>query len=397
MSSKNRKYNWLWNLLAGAAPFAVIFGLIMLFGQCNSNARREKLNGIWMIPLNGKIYLMTHSNMSTGGKVHTENYYFRLIDPETGKIEYQRKMNVSTGSIDIECLTPTSLWVKKWNNLYCLDFPSMKTRWNRKEFNAHLEKTFPEIGKVFKSEFNNGLIHVTNTRGEEFNYPPEKFETADTNQNKWRIMFLNDYNQMGRLVGYPIPHKTEPETITIEMGTVEAPVITHDMTLVEKLEADTGFARNYAVFTPDSTCFFFDGNKLRTLQKLVNDSFALVWDTLFNGKTWLEADMLRPFKRYKDVPENRFINTYENIMFIHYQTSLDEKENTSRLTGTDYKTEKILWDVDLTPYKITRSYRPVQNFVFKKILITVWMNNGDNAIITGMDPLTGMVIWKIAK
>ncbi len=397
VSSGKKRSKGLFAFLGALIPFALVFGILFAIGGCNNNQRREKLIGIWGIPVEGKFYLFTFSNIHSGGKVSTENYHFRLIDPETGKIEYKRKINVGYGDMEIACLTPTSLWIKKREGLNCLDFPSFKTRWNKKKFYEYLEKKYPDKGKIFNAVFVGNMIKVTTVKGEELLYSPLQFEPGGPTKSSWQVLYLNNYDQLGYLSGYPVPHKTEPEKVVIEIVSDEYQPPTKNMTLIEKLEIDTGYARNYAVFAPDSSCFLFDGNKLRTLKKLVNDSVALIWKDLLQGKTWLEGDMLRPLKRYNDLPENRLISVYKNIMFIHYQTSLDEKENQSHLAGFDYITEKIIWDIDLTSSKIKRAERPEQNFVYKTNLITVWTNYNDQAVITAIDVNTGERKWMIRK
>jgi hypothetical protein len=387
-------------------PYQIVYplifvGLIIFFiYQCNDyvGSRREKLRGVWLVPMADKAYLLSFSSEYVG-KGYTEEYYLRLIDPESGKIRYSNSVSSRSGtSTDARFMTASSLWLQKGDEWICLDFPTLKKRWSQKSFFNYLNKTHPEMGDPFSMKLAGNNFMIINKAGKTF------FLAVDEVEKERSTLFyvFDEKYQVGTLASYKTPEtrfKKAP-VATIEITDGSAPKQKYhwrEMNIYEKLQADTGYAKYYAVFTPDSNCYFFDGNHSRIIQKLVNDSAELKWKPIFAGKEWLKGDFLRPYKKYNDPPSNRCMVTSKNIAFVHYHTSLDKKENHLKLSGMDLQNQEILWDVDLTPMKIVDGCKPEQNFILNNILITVWIDGGYNGTLTGIDVNTGKLKWKVRK
>lgn len=381
--------------------FVVTIVVCFFIYECNSelNSRRERLEGVWLVDDLKEPVIITLS--TSYGHKSGQTSYIRVIDPETGKILGSQSFGRDSWSGDeLKCMTATSIWVDRKEEWLCLDFPSLKKRWNKKSFFTFLRKTHPEMGDPYEMKMTGSQLLITNKEGKTFWIGVREVETNSPNPTYY--FQFDEMNELGRSIFYLTPESrfAKYETVTIELETFDEPQKKYNwsaMNIREKLLADTGYAKNYAVFSPDSACYFFDGNHSRIAYKLVNDSLELIWKPVFDKREWLEGDFLRPYKPHNMMAENRLITTKNNIAFIHYWTSLDEKENKLKLAGVDLTTEKILWDIDLTPHKIKHGCRPENTEVLGDILIIVWIDNGYAGTLTGIDVNTGEVKWVLRK
>lgn len=373
----------------------LFFSMVLFITGCTNISTRERIEGVWIIPGENVIFSLS-SAYSTKGFYQT--YYLRRIDPISGKIVNSNSIKFKYNySVHLLYCTNTSLWIQHENEFTCLYYPSLKKKWNNAEFYKQIKQKHPEIGEPFSCKLFLDKFEITNKAGKTFLIGRDEFE--DTKPAD--IFYFDEYGELGKRNGYTTPEDRFflPKPIKIEVEEVGNEK-KHDwkkMNIYTKLLADTGYARNYAIFTPDSSCYFFDGNHSRVIQKLRSDSLELIWKPAFDGRDWLEGDFLRPYKGYRDLPNSRIITTQNNIAFIHYQTSLDKKENKLKLAGVDLKTEKVLWDIDLTLGKIVDDNRPVQSEVISNILIVLWLNADKSPVLTGIDIATGEVKWSIRK
>jgi hypothetical protein len=373
--------------------------ICFLVYECNHELKnkREHLEGIWMIEGLSQPYLITLS--TSYGQKSGQTSHIRLIDPTTGKILHSQSFQRDSWSgDDIKCMTATSIWIDRKEEWLCLDFPSLKKRWNQKSFFSYLRKTHPEMGDPFSLKLIGSQFSITNTAGKDFWLSVRDIE--DHSSNPAFCFIFNENNQLGKNTYYTTPEtkflQSEGITISVEESEHRKNYNWKFMNIHEKLMADTGFAKNYAVFAPDSGCYFFDGNHSRIAYKLVDDSLELIWKPTFDKREWLEGDFLRP---YKDdyMANNRQIVTKDHLAFVHYYTSLDKNENKIKLAGVDLKSEQVLWDVDLTSFKIKSGCRPKHCLVFNDLLIIVWINAARQAVILGIEVSTGSVKWSLLK
>lgn len=374
-----------------------VISLLVYLWDNESDTRREKFEGAWLIENDGtKIF--TFSSI-TSNKGFNTTYYIRIIDPETGKIVHSNSFGFKYNySVQLICYTKTSLWVRNEDQFTCFDFPSLKKRWNNTNFYEEIKKTHSEIGEPYSCKMIGGQFEVTNKSGKTFLLGIGEFE----NPQSPVILFFDESNQLGKNTYYPTPETKfiQNEGITIEMDEVDEKKKYHweMMNIHDKLLADTGYARNYAVFSPDSSCYYFDRNHSRIAKKLVNDSLELIWKPAFDNREWLEGDFLRPYKGYDRLPENRLMTTNDTYTaFIHYWTSLDKKENKLKLAGVDLKTGKVIWDIDLTSAKIKDGCRPQQTDVIGNTLIILWREAGYYGTIMGIEAQTGEIKWVVRK
>ena len=386
-----------------ALLFISVFVYIFFIQGCRHE--REKMDGLWLVNAGGVPQLLLFSHKTISGRASsTDYYYIRLIDPETGKTAHHTKTSVSaTYTAELQFYTTSSLWLLKKHTWVCYTFPGLRRRYTQNQFYRYIVKAHPEIGKVNQVTYLGLSFRVENSTGETFTYPVTDFDEKkrDHQASVLQAVPLTSSFQLGALSYYPIPGKSKVEQATITVENVDGAKTLHytpGMRLADKLDADTGYAKYYAAFTPDSTCLLMDGDKRRVMKILVNDSLYLHWEALLPNRVWLNGEFLRPVKEFNRVPPSRHMITYRHTCFIYYHTSLNKEQDELHLASVDLQQKKLVWDADLSRHQLQPAvYQPLQNYVYNTTLITYWEKADDEFIITGIDVANGTVKWVFKK
>lgn len=357
----------------------------------------DRFHGVWIFEHEkGNSRILLHSSeyrpaKSGGNTIH----YLHLIDAKSGEIlktaEYNVRLN---GAFAIEIKTENFLWIKVKDEWKVLDLMTLSEVYHQETFYEKLIELHPEIKNVYSIFFNesDGLFYVMNDQGEEYPVSAQEF---DPKGNETYTMVFTSYNEMGYESYYSIDIVNEEEVEIIQIIDPEKEEkYDRSWNLVEKLDHDKGFAKNYAVILSNLTCYVLDGNQRRTLKKITETRDSLAFETI-HEEDWLQGEFLRPFKDYARIPSNRCVMHYNDQFFIHYVTSMDEDKSESRLAAFHFKEMEVRWDISLTELNITSVYKPVQNHIRHQILYTLWIDDAYEFVLSAIQPNTGEILWSI--
>lgn len=380
-----------------AVILMVIFTLIFILPYFFTVDKKDQIQGLWLIESQTKDYLLMSSYDSRKtGKSFDDYVHISLIDPNSGKqIAEQTIQTRTAGNVQLICASKSHLWLEVEKGFHCYEIPSLKCIYDNEKIKQKILDENPEVKDIFKFEWVSAelALKVENSIAEEFRFSPLEFTKQALSDT---LRLINKKNELGCLAQYEVFEQV-PEKISITIEDVNSEVeFEPGMNLNEKLNQYHNFAKNYAVITKDTVCLLMDGDKRRTLKKLVSSNDSLVWKILANDKPWLNGQLLRPIVYRGSIPKDRSVITYGSTIFIQYHSSLDEEKDTLTLTAFDFQQNKTKWEIGLSEFELTGKYSSVQNLIHENLLLSLWVNDFENFVLLGIDLEKGRVKWSFS-
>ena len=379
----------------------VTVGFICLLGWVGEMMRKSIENtfiGVWLIEEDRLIVFSNEYVSSKSGG--NDLKYIHLINLKNGEVLAETHYSTGTfQSTDLIFKTSKRLWLTSENEWYCLDINTLEEIYDQEAFHEKILSLNSDIKTIHDLSFNGkeSVFIVENNEGFEFKIDPYELEgSAGSNDG---YLMLNSITQLGYQLTYPIDltQSIEPEIVSFEIIGEEQDDVSYDidMTLEDKLQLDQGFAKNYAVLTPNQQCLLLDGEKRRTLKILQSSTDSLDWQNVTDD-SWLNGELLRPYKDRSDIPKNRYVITYNYCVFIYYHSSLDTEEDIIHLAAVSTEDSDIHWDFSFEQLEFESSHKPVQNYIYDQSLITVWINEGGLFTITSIEANSGKLNWSFS-